>query len=320
MLAARPQSQSGGGGGGGGQATAPDQGGGGGGSSGGSGSRVAAAASGGDRKRRARHRARAAHPRLLGRAPGARRRRARQGRDRDRGRHPVVLSAGTASNGLPGSLVALLVVLAVAAALAAAAGTRTLTRRVRAHRQRPSGEPAAARARGRRAPAPGRRSGRRRGHRARAHPHRVLRGRRAARGAHGVGRGRPHARGRRPRRARPARPGPRARARRLHGGLTVLGFAALAAVTALSITWSLTRRRLVARDEPHGRLPRGAGRGRRARPPRPGRVVGAARGVAIASLVVCGWALATKVFPGALAGTRCTRACATRSATGTRSG
>jgi hypothetical protein len=139
MLAARPQSQSGGGGGGGGQATAPDQGGGGGGSSGSSGSSSGGGgSSGGDQASAAPDTA----PVPLTPDSSAERQAlddAALGKDATVtvGGTPIVLSAGTASNGLPGSLVALLVVLAVAAALAAAAGTRTLTRRVRAHRQRP---------------------------------------------------------------------------------------------------------------------------------------------------------------------------------------
>ena len=137
MLAARPQSQSGGGDGG-GQATAPDQGGGGGGSSGSSGSSGGGGSSGGDQASAAPDTA----PVPLTPDSSAERQAlddAALGKDArvTVGGTPIVLSAGTASNGLPGSLVALLVVLAVAAALAAAAGTRTLTRRVRAHRQRP---------------------------------------------------------------------------------------------------------------------------------------------------------------------------------------
>jgi len=96
-------------------------------------------------------------------------------------------------------------------------------------------------------------------------------------------------------------PGRRSSFGRLHGGLTVLGFAALAAVTALSITWSLTpsdswleTSRTVAYLAV---LAGGVALARLA----PGAWWGLLAGIAIASLVVCGWALATKVFPGALA-------------------
>jgi hypothetical protein len=88
---------------------------------------------------------------------------------------------------------------------------------------------------------------------------------------------------------------------RLHGGLTLFAFAALAVFTALSIRWS------VAPDDSWTEANRtfayvatfagGIAFVRIA----PGRWAAVLNGVSVACLLVCGWALLTKIFPGALA-------------------
>ena len=83
----------------------------------------------------------------------------------------------------------------------------------------------------------------------------------------------------------------------------LLGFAALAVFTALSIIWSLSPGGLLARGQPHVRLPRGVRWRDRWRwrdsPPSAGRRC--CNGVSLGCVLVCVWALTTKVFPGALA-------------------
>jgi hypothetical protein len=88
---------------------------------------------------------------------------------------------------------------------------------------------------------------------------------------------------------------------RLHGGLSLLAFTALAVFTALSITWS------VAPDDSWTEANRtfayvatfagGLAFVRIA----PGRWAAVLNGISVACLLVCGWALLTKIFPGALA-------------------
>ncbi len=88
---------------------------------------------------------------------------------------------------------------------------------------------------------------------------------------------------------------------RLHGGLSLLAFAALAVLTALSIIWSVApgdswleaNRTLayVATFAGGLALVRIA----------PARWAAVLNGISVACLLVCGWALLTKVFPGALA-------------------
>jgi len=88
---------------------------------------------------------------------------------------------------------------------------------------------------------------------------------------------------------------------RLHGGLALLALAALAALTALSIIWSLApsdswleANRLLAY------LAAFAGAVALARL-LPAAWPGVLHGIAFACVAVCGWALLTKVLPGALA-------------------
>ena len=93
--------------------------------------------------------------------------------------------------------------------------------------------------------------------------------------------------------------------RRARSRLTAPGAARrsalLALFTALSIIWSLAPGGLVAGGEPHVRLPRRV-RGRAgARAARPGAGARCCTASRSACVVVCGWALLTKVFPGALA-------------------
>ena len=88
---------------------------------------------------------------------------------------------------------------------------------------------------------------------------------------------------------------------RLYGGLTLLAFAALGVFTAVSIVWSVApgdswleaNRTLayVATFAGGLALVRIA----------PGRWAAVLNGISLACVVVCGWALLTKVFPGALA-------------------
>jgi hypothetical protein len=94
---------------------------------------------------------------------------------------------------------------------------------------------------------------------------------------------------------------PRARVARLHGGLTLTAVALLAAYTAVSITWSLAPSdSWIEANRTFSYLAAFAGTMALARLA-PGRWPAVLHGIALASVVVCGWALLTKVFPGALA-------------------
>ena len=93
---------------------------------------------------------------------------------------------------------------------------------------------------------------------------------------------------------------PRAGARRLNGGWTLVGFAGLTALTALSITWSLAPAdSWVEANRLFGYLGAFAGALALAHlaPERWPSVLG---GVALGCVAVTIWALTTKVFPGAL--------------------
>jgi hypothetical protein len=74
----------------------------------------------------------------------------------------------------------------------------------------------------------------------------------------------------------------------------------LVAVTAASITWAVEPSGRVGRGQPHAQLP--GHHGGRRRPGRlfPQRWPSLLGGVVLASVVVCGYALLTKVFPGSL--------------------
>jgi len=94
---------------------------------------------------------------------------------------------------------------------------------------------------------------------------------------------------------------PRARVERLHGGLTLTAVALLAAYTAVSITWSLAPSdSWIEANRTFSYLAAFAGTMALARLA-PGRWPAVLQGIAIACVVVCGWALMTKVFPRALA-------------------
>jgi hypothetical protein len=94
---------------------------------------------------------------------------------------------------------------------------------------------------------------------------------------------------------------PRARVQRLHGGLALTAVALLAAYTAVSITWSLAPSdSWIEANRTFSYLAAFAGTMALARLA-PGRWPAVLHGIAIASVVVCGWALLTKVFPGTLA-------------------
>ena len=94
---------------------------------------------------------------------------------------------------------------------------------------------------------------------------------------------------------------PAARAERLHGGLTLAAVALLAAYTAVSITWSLAPSdSWIEANRTFSYLAAFAGTMALARLA-PGRWPAVLHGIALACVVVCGWALLTKVFPGALA-------------------
>ena len=94
---------------------------------------------------------------------------------------------------------------------------------------------------------------------------------------------------------------PRARAERLHGGLTLTAVALLAAYTALSILWSLAPSdSWIEADRTFAYLAAFAGTMALARIA-PGRWPSVLHGIALACVAVSGWALLTKVFPGALA-------------------
>jgi O-Antigen ligase/Tetratricopeptide repeat len=94
---------------------------------------------------------------------------------------------------------------------------------------------------------------------------------------------------------------PQARAERMHGGLTLTAVALLAAYTAISITWSLAPSdSWIEANRTFSYLAAFAGTMALARLA-PGRWPAMLHGISIACVVVCGWALLTKVFPGALA-------------------
>jgi O-Antigen ligase/Tetratricopeptide repeat len=93
---------------------------------------------------------------------------------------------------------------------------------------------------------------------------------------------------------------PHAREGRLHGGLTLTAVALLAAYTAVSITWSLAPSdSWIEANRTFSYLAAFAGTIALARLA-PGRWPAVLYGIAIAAVVVCGWALLTKVFPGLL--------------------
>jgi hypothetical protein len=93
---------------------------------------------------------------------------------------------------------------------------------------------------------------------------------------------------------------PHAREGRLHGGLTLAAVALLAAYTAVSIAWSLAPSdSWIEADRTLSYLAAFAGTMALARLA-PGRWAAVLYGTAIASVVVCGWALLTKVFPSLL--------------------
>ncbi|MGI8779105.1 MAG: O-antigen ligase family protein [Solirubrobacteraceae bacterium] len=91
-----------------------------------------------------------------------------------------------------------------------------------------------------------------------------------------------------------------ARAERLHGGLALVAVAMLAAYTAISVLWSLAPSdSWVESGRTFAYLAAFAGTMALARLA-PGRWAGVLHGIALACVVVAGWALLTKVFPGAL--------------------
>jgi hypothetical protein len=88
---------------------------------------------------------------------------------------------------------------------------------------------------------------------------------------------------------------------RLHGGLTLLAFAGLAVFTALSITWSVAPGdSWLEASRTFAYLATFAGGIALVRLA-PGRWAAVLNGISLACLLVCGWALLTKIFPGALA-------------------
>jgi hypothetical protein len=94
---------------------------------------------------------------------------------------------------------------------------------------------------------------------------------------------------------------PRARVQRLHGGLALAGVALLAAYTALSILWSLAPSdSWIEANRTFAYLAAFAGTMALARIA-PGRWAAVLYGIALACVVVSGWALLTKVFPEWLA-------------------
>ena len=127
---------------------------------------------------------------------------------------------------------------------------------------------------------------------------RVRRRRRPARRAHDLDRGRAD-----PRRRRAGRLGAahRPHGGRLHGGLTLLAFAALGVFTALSITWSVAPGdSWIEANRTFAYVATFAG-GLAFVRIAPGRWAAVLNGISVACLLVCGWALLTKIFPGALA-------------------
>src|SRR5215213_407644 len=94
---------------------------------------------------------------------------------------------------------------------------------------------------------------------------------------------------------------PRARAERMHGGVTLAAVGLLAAYTGLSILWSLAPSdSWIEANRTFSYLAAFAGAMAVARLA-PGRWAAVLHGISIACVVVCGWALMTKVFPRALA-------------------
>ena len=95
---------------------------------------------------------------------------------------------------------------------------------------------------------------------------------------------------------------PRARSQPRHGILALVAFALLAAYTALSIIWSLAPSdSWIESGRTFAYLSAFAGTMALARLA-PGRWPAVLHGIAIACVAVSGWALLTKIFPGALAG------------------
>ena len=93
---------------------------------------------------------------------------------------------------------------------------------------------------------------------------------------------------------------PRARVQRMHGGVTLAAVAVLAAYTALSILWSLAPSdSWIEANRTFSYLAAFAGSMALARLA-PGHWAAVLHGIAIACVIVCGWALITKVFPGTL--------------------
>ena len=89
---------------------------------------------------------------------------------------------------------------------------------------------------------------------------------------------------------------------RLYGGWALLAFAALAAYTAVSIVWSLAPAdSWLEANRTFAYLATFAGGLALARL-LPGHWAGVLHGVALGAVIVCGWALLTKVFPASLAG------------------
>ena len=94
---------------------------------------------------------------------------------------------------------------------------------------------------------------------------------------------------------------PHARAQRLHGAPALLALALLAAYTAISIIWSLAPSdSWIEANRTFAYLAAFAGTMALARLA-PGHWPAVVQGIALACVVVCAWALLTKVFPGALA-------------------
>ena len=94
---------------------------------------------------------------------------------------------------------------------------------------------------------------------------------------------------------------PHARCQRLHGAPALLAVALLAAYTAVSIVWSLAPSdSWIEANRTFAYLAAFAGTMALARVA-PGHWTAVIQGIALACVLVCGWALLTKVFPGTLA-------------------
>ena len=105
-----------------------------------------------------------------------------------------------------------------------------------------------------------------------------------------------------------------------YGGLTLLGLTALAAYTALSITWSLSPAdSWLETNRTFAYVAVFAGALALVRLV-PGRWAAVLSGVALGCVLVCAWAVRPRSSPRRWRPTRRSRACASRSATGTRSG